>query len=120
MQILMLPSIYFSDFFKDLTVPCTNLKNLVKMSKFEGTVQDIVDAVTIYTNGNELSVSWNGEVLKKLIPEQRQVIVAHLGHILYGYMHCDSNMVKDYIIKAKFHYHVQTLANIEEEPGEFA
>jgi predicted kinase len=34
----MLPSIYFSDFFKDLTVPCTNLKNLVKMSKFEGTV----------------------------------------------------------------------------------
>lgn len=83
-------------------------------------VQDIVDAVTIHTNGNELSVSWNGEVLKKLIPEQRQVIVAHLGHILYGYMHCDSNMVKDYIIKAKFHYHVQTLANIEEEPGEFA
>jgi hypothetical protein len=34
----MLPSIYFSDFFKDLTVPCINLKNLVKMSKFEGTV----------------------------------------------------------------------------------
>jgi hypothetical protein len=34
----MLPSIYFSGFFEDLTVPCINLKNLVKMSKFEGTV----------------------------------------------------------------------------------
>jgi hypothetical protein len=35
----MLPSIYFSDFFEDLTVPRTNLKNMDKMSKFEGTVQ---------------------------------------------------------------------------------
>ena len=34
----MLPSIYFSDFFRDPTVLCTNLKNLDKMSKFEGTV----------------------------------------------------------------------------------
>jgi hypothetical protein len=37
----MLPSIYFSGFFEDLTVPCTNLKNMDKMSKFEGTVNNI-------------------------------------------------------------------------------
>jgi ubiquinone/menaquinone biosynthesis C-methylase UbiE len=41
----MLPSIYFSDFFKDLTVPCINLKNMDKMSKFEGTVLGILKSV---------------------------------------------------------------------------
>jgi hypothetical protein len=82
-------------------------------------VQNIVDAIEIQVSGAQICVGWNGSVLGQLIPEQRQVIVAHLAHILCEYFGCDSELVKDYIIKARFHYDIQMLANLEEEPGGF-
>ncbi len=83
-------------------------------------VQEIVDSVSVSVEGNFLSVSWSGGVLEKLLPEQRQVIRAHLAHILHYYLNKDASLVKEYVVKANFHYHVQMLADLEEEPGEFA
>jgi len=83
-------------------------------------IQEIVDAVSIEMAGSYMSVSWNGDILGKLIPEQRQVITAHLGHILAEYFGTDSSKIREYIIKTQFHQHIQMLAELEEEPGEFA
>jgi hypothetical protein len=82
-------------------------------------VQKIVDAIVVEVAGGQISVGWNGDVLGELIPEQRQVIVAHLAHILYQYLNRDASMVRDYVIKSSFHRDVQRLADLESEPGEF-
>lgn len=83
-------------------------------------VQRIVDAVEVVASGSQIQVGWYGDVLGEMVPEQRQVVIAHLAHILSDYIGQDSDDVKEYIIKAHFHLHVQRLADLEEEPGEFA
>ena len=81
-------------------------------------VENIVDAVKLSVEGLKINVRFDN-ILEKLIPEQRQVIVAHLAHILNKYMGRENTCFKDYIVKAKFHLHVQRLADLEGEPGEY-
>jgi len=82
-------------------------------------IENIVDSFDIQMVNSQINVTWDESVLGQLIPEQRQVVRAHMAHILYEYIGCDSQTIKAYVIKANFHNDIQELANMEEEPGEF-
>lgn len=82
-------------------------------------ISSIVGAVNIFIEGSTISANWDQDVLEMFNPDQRQVIMAHLGYILYGYMFKNISSLKEENIKKEFERHITILSEIEEEPGEF-
>jgi hypothetical protein len=82
-------------------------------------IERIVDSVDIELSGDSMNIFFSGAIVSELIEEQREVIIAHLGHIVNFYKGYNTSKVSEFTIKKQFHDELIILSQLEEEPGDF-
>lgn len=119
--------IEYKDNFEVLWEPPTELSfedpelddPIREMTLFEIGPENIVDSITVTITGPQLDINIDPQILGKMVPEQRQVVICHILHILSYYFTSPVDELKDYLVKAEILRHMIKLARLEEEPGEF-